>query len=260
MARASYSRQLLDSVRAFVQPPPPRRASRRKSPNHLREWGGWVLAAVLAATMLVWNWKLFLATGIGMSVTVGAYLLSQSSWTVRWADVRRWLSDLNRPITVAVVGGGLSTVSTYMAAEIWATAENRWMAGGSILQGLATLGILLLLTWQTLSRVLGREGVNVNATLDRLSENDPLKQLVALRQLERWVTGGTVDVGERRTIGECCRVLLSRQLEPVVREAALETLSAVNAQAAPSLPEGATAAIDLRPSRKAATRKRKISL
>ncbi|MGC9504643.1 hypothetical protein [Baaleninema sp.] len=260
MARTSYSRQLLDSVRAFVQPPPPRRASRRQSPNRLREWGGWALAAVLGATMLLWNWKLFLATGIGMSVTVGAYLLSQSSWKLRWADLRRWLSDLNRPVTVAVVGGGLATVSSYMAAEIWATAENRWMAGGSILQGFATLGILLLLAWQTLSRVSGREGVNLNATLDRLTESDPLKQLVGLRKLERWVRNGILDGAECRTIGECCRVLLARELDPVVREAALETLTAVVDRSSPSLPEGATAAIDLRPAKNATTRKRRISL
>ncbi len=256
VTQASDSRQLRD-----VFPPPPKRRSPRSNvAPFLRQRGGWLLAAVLAATMLLWNWKLFLATSFGMGVTVGAYSLSLSPWTIRWIDLRRWLSDTHRPVTFAVVSGGLATFCTYMATSIWASAENRWMASGLILQGFATLGILLLLVWQTLDRLLGREAVNLDAALKQLTENDTLKQVVALRQIQRWTMSGSVDDVERQTISDCCRVLLSRELETVVRDAALDTLKVAQAQTA-SLPPGTQAPIHWRPSvRKVATHKRKVWL
>lgn len=201
-----------------------------KRANLHRETLAWGTAAVLGGTMLLWNWKLFLATGTGMSATLGMYLLVQSNWRLRWADVRRWFSGSQRPIVFAAITGGLTTVSTYMATAIWVSSENRWMASGFILEGLATLAILGLLAWQTLHRVLGRDQVNLNGMLNQLSQNDPLKQVMALRQLERWLLGELLDKQEQQTIIDCCQVLLARDIDPVVREAALAVLASQSTQ------------------------------
>lgn len=216
--------------------------------------------------MLLWNWKLCLATGTGMGVTLGAYLLTQARWTLRWADWQRWFSSSQSPIVLAAGAGGVSTVVTYMATAIWASTDNHWMASGLILQGLATFGVLGLLGWQTLYRSTGRANVDLMAALTELSSDDPLKQRVALRQLEAWVKRGSVDDDERAAIADCCRLLLLRDTEKLVRESALALLQVLSleseeaASEAFSLPEAMGPAINLRASRKVATRKREFSL
>lgn len=237
-------------------------------PGISREAAGWTTAAVLGTGVLLWNWQLFLATGTGMSVTVGAYLLSQTAWRLRWADVQRWLSDTQRPIVFAIACGGISTVATYMAIAIWLSADNRWIASGTILEGLATLAVLGLLAWQRIERSSGRDAVNLAAALDDLSGDDALKQRVALRQLEDWLQRGCLDDRERDAIADCCQLLLGREGEAIVREATLELLQTLSEDAefdGRSLPEAMGAAIDLPSSRlpsarKAATRNRELSL
>jgi hypothetical protein len=199
--------------------------------------------------MLLWNWKLFFATGTGMSATLGVYLLLQSNWRLRWADLRRWFSGSQRPIVLAAVTGGLATVSTYMATAIWVTSDNHWMASGFILEGLATLAILGLLAWQTLHRVLGRDDVDLNGMLSQLSQDDPLKQVMALRQLERWILRELLEEQEQQTILDCCQVLLTRDLDPVVREAALALLASQSTQESLSL---VSPGLNLRVARKTA--------
>jgi len=184
-----------------------------------------------------------------MSATLGVYLLVQSKWRLRWADLRRWFSGSQRPIVLAAVTGGLATVSTYMATAIWVTSDNRWMASGFILEGLATLAILGLLAWQTLHRVLGRDDVDLNGMLSQLSQDDPLKQVMALRQLERWILRELLDEQEQQTILDCCQVLLTRDLDPVVREAALALLASQSTQESLSL---VSPGLNLRVARKTA--------
>lgn len=214
-----------------------------------RETLAWGTAAALGGTMLLWNWKLFFATGTGMSATLGVYLLLQSNWRLRWADLRRWFSGSQRPIVLAAVTGGLATVSTYMATAIWVTSDNHWMASGFILEGLATLAILGLLAWQTLHRVLGRDDVDLNGMLSQLSQDDPLKQVMALRQLERWILRELLEEQEQQTILDCCQVLLTRDLDPVVREAALALLASQSTQESLSL---VSPGLNLRVARKTA--------
>ncbi|MCC5898806.1 MAG: hypothetical protein JJU32_12950 [Phormidium sp. BM_Day4_Bin.17] len=204
-------------------------------PKMQRETLAWGTAAVLGGTMLLWNWKLFIATGTGMSATLGVYLLLQSKWRLRWGHLHRWFSGPQKPVVLATTTGGLATLSTYMATAIWVSSDNHWMASGFILEGLATLAILGLLTWQTLHRVLGRDHVDLNGMLSQLSQEDPLKQVVALRQLERWILAELVDEQEQQTILDCCRVLLTRDLDAVVREAALALLASQSTQDALSL-------------------------
>ncbi len=183
-----------------------------------------------SAALLVWNWKLVLATGVGVAVMVLVYLLQSWDWRLHWSDLRRFLSGPNRQLVLAVGTGSMATLTTYIAISIWTDAQSRWLASGAILQGLATLAVLLLLVWEVISRHQQQDDDELNRLLSDLTEADDLKRLIAVRQLIRFVRRTPLNLDQSQTLRDSFRLLLGRESEPTVREAVFESLEVIEIQ------------------------------
>ncbi len=195
----------------------------------------WGTAIVVA--LLIWNWQLVLALAIGAVVLVSIYLAQQGQWKIPHVDWRWMWTGTNRSLTLAIASGSVAAFSAYITTEIWFEAEQSWLALGIILQGFGTLAILLLLTWQTLNRQFetagSRADQRLDNLLDRLSDADPLKRLIAVRQItqqlqaEALVEAPTVLSSPSAYIADCFRLMLNRETEPSVCSALLDGLQSL---------------------------------
>ncbi len=172
-------------------------------------------------TMILWNWKLVLATVAGVGLMVLVYLMQGWNWQVYWYHWRRFLTGSNRQLGIAVGSGGIGALSTYIAASIWADSENRWLATSTILQGFGTLIIILLLLWHIFTIRANRDEYQFEELLQDLTAQEPLKRLIAVRQLTHLVNNSGLS---RHELLEYFRLMLSQEQEPVVREAVLHSL------------------------------------
>lgn len=185
---------------------------------------GWLLIATGTASLLYWNGRLVVSTGAGIGVMMLLYLLHDWKLDIPWSQIRKVLTGWNQPIVLAIAGGGLASFTTYFATSIWIDSESPWIASGAILQGLGTLTVLVLLIWQNLNRQATREQVHFNQMLADLTHTDPLKRLIAVRQLTHIVPDLHKHPTRSREIADYFRLLLNREEELIVREAALEGL------------------------------------
>ncbi|MEH2390285.1 MAG: armadillo-type fold-containing protein [Nostoc sp.] len=188
--------------------------------------GGFLGFLTIVVAMLLWNWKLLLALLIGIGIMVLVYSMQDWDWQLHWSKIRKFLNSSNRRLVLAVVSGGLATVSTYMAAAIWVDSHSPWIAAGAIVQGVGTLLTLILLVWQIVNFYENREEDHLDQLLVNLTEKDPLKRLIALRQLTKIISHKRVYSSVQQDVVECLQLLLSREEEVVIREAAFKSLQA----------------------------------
>lgn len=188
----------------------------------------WLLNLTIIVAMLLWNWKLVLATGVGIFVMLLVYLMRDWDWQVHLSYLNRLLNGANKHLVLAVGSGGIAAVSTYMTACVWVESDSPWMAAGAILQGFGTLATLILLVWQIISRQTNRQETRINQLLVNLTAVEPLKRLIAVRQLSAIATSRSIDVGNSKAIADYFRVMLAQEQEPVIREAVLDGLQTLD--------------------------------
>lgn len=184
----------------------------------------WLFSLTTIVLLCWWNWKICLATAIGISLMLLVYSLQQSNWQRYWRKLRYSLTGSNLKLAIAVISGGIGGFGTYLAASIWADSENRWLATGSILQGFASLLTLILLAgnwWQS----------NERASLDRfegllldLGDRDAVKKLIAIRQLTSLVLKDQLNRERRWQLIEYYRLMLSQPQISVIQSALWEAL------------------------------------
>ncbi|MCC5620017.1 armadillo-type fold-containing protein [Nostoc sp. CHAB 5715] len=187
--------------------------------------GGFLGFLTIVVTMLLWNWMLLLALSIGVGIMVLVYSMQEWDWQLHWSKIRKFLNSSNRRLALAVISGGLATVTTYMAAAIWVDSHSSWIAAGAIVQGVGTLLTLILLVWQIINFYENRED-HLDQLLVNLTEKDPLKRMIALRQLTKVISRKRVDSSVQQDVVECLQLLLSREEEVTIREAAFKSLQA----------------------------------
>ncbi len=201
------------------------------SPEQL--WG-----AAIVVALLIWNWQLVLALALGVVVLASVYLAQQGQWKIPKIDWRWLWTGANRPLTLAIASGSIAAFSAYITTGIWLEAEQSWLALGIILQGFGILTVLLLLTWQTLNRQLEpagfREDQRLDRLLDRLSDADPLKRLIAVRQITQQLqvealveTSPALNSMSFADMADCFRLMLNRETEPSVCSALLDGLQSL---------------------------------
>jgi uncharacterized protein YggT (Ycf19 family) len=193
-----------------------------------REPGGYLGFLTIVIAMLLWNWKLLLAIIVGVGIMVLVYSMQRWDWRSHWSKIRKLFNNPNRRLALSVTSGGIATLSTYMAAAIWVESNSRWIAAGAILQALGTLLTIILLVWQIVSFYSIREEEQLDRLLLTLTEQDPLKRLIALRRLTKFVTNNRIDSSVQQNIIECLRLFISREEEVMIREAAFESLQALD--------------------------------
>ncbi|WP_017306213.1 hypothetical protein [Spirulina subsalsa] len=187
-----------------------------------RLWALWMMSGLAVVLLLVWNWKLTLATGTGGGVMWLVFVGQGWDWSKYWLRMQGFLKSPQRPLAIAVGSGGLAAVGTYLIASIWVNTENRWLATGAIAQGLGTLLTLGLLGWQmTHQKTQGHES-RYERLLQELTQPDPLKRLIGVRQLTR--LSEQLDSTQKRQLMEYFQLLLLREDDPTVRQGILDGL------------------------------------
>jgi hypothetical protein len=198
-----------------------------------RAQGRWFAVGIGSAALLYWNGRLVLSTGAGIGAMLGFYLLQDMGWRATVAEAQNWLQDslkgVNQRFVLAALCGGGVTFSTYLASSIWLESDSPWTATGLILQGAATLG--------TLGWLLGRPQMTPDFAappptssfallLADLTDPDPLKRLIAVRQIPGLVTTNSPQWDH---VVEYFQVLLSREGDEMVRSATLQSLQQLGA-------------------------------
>ena len=213
----------------------------RDRPFNLRRWsvpGGWLLVTGGTIGLLFWNGRLVLATGAGVAVMMLVYLIQDGNWKA--PDLQKLLQGWNQPFLLAVASGSAATFSIYLAAALWAEVGSPWIATGMLLQQTATIAALGLLIWQTATRSDSRATNHFDQILTDLTDGDPLKRLIAVRRMTEIIEQQR-DRVQKRQLKDYLRVMLSREQDPIVRDAVLEGLQALDNVRA--LPEGQGQAI-----------------
>lgn len=192
--------------------------------SQLRWLSRWLIGLWALGIMLVWNWKLVLATGTGMGVMLGVYPLLGFNWQAQWSSWYRFLNSSNRQLTIAVGSGGLAILITYTVTSIWASAANRWLATGAILQGLGTLLTLVLLIWQIISQGAVGQEIELEKLCDGLTQANSLSRLMSVRKLTHLMCKGRLNRVHQLQVSEYLRLMLAQEEEQVIREAILDAL------------------------------------
>ncbi|MEG4105993.1 hypothetical protein [Microcoleus sp. S13_C5] len=192
---------------------------------------GWLAVVTLAGVWGLWNSELLFSTGLGIAAMMLVYRGQSWDWQLLRAKGEQFWQGPNRRFVLAVGTGGIATLGAYMSLAIWADSESHWMALSLILQNLGTIAIAGLLLRQALSRRAAKDEVALDRILADLTDADPVKRLIAVRQMTDLVNkGGFGPVSSvkssiaRSRAAECFRLMLSREPEALVRNALLEGL------------------------------------
>lgn len=220
VAQVSFSRKQLDWVLRDLSV----REIKGRMPRSLRRNGKWLLAATTLSVLLAWNWQLVLATAAGIGSMALAYYLLEwdwQAWRTRW---QHFFQGSQGKLSLAVGSGGLAALSTYIAAAIWSESENRWLAVGTILQGLATIATLLLLAWYAFSQGERQDEDKFERLLTGLTADGALDRLMAVRQLTSFANKTPRPAVYQVQLQEYFRLMLAKEVEPAVCEALLDSL------------------------------------
>jgi hypothetical protein len=190
-----------------------------------RASGGWLAVLFGIIAMLFWNWQLLLATGAGVLVMALVYLMQDWDWQLHLANFRRTFAGSNRQLTLSVCSGGMATLTTYMAVSVWLDSDSAWIASGAILQGFGTLVTFSLLVWQLLHTQSSQDEANREQMLKGLTDADPVKRLLTVRQLTQSASNQRLGSSMRRVVTDCFCLMLSHEQESIIRDAVLEGLN-----------------------------------
>ena len=192
------------------------------------KWGRWSLASFGATLMFSWDWKLVVATGVGIGGMGLVYLASGKNWQQYWLLWQPFLKGSQGKLTLAVGSGAIASLSTYLAAAIWAESDNRWLATGTVLEGMGTLLTLTLLGWHIIGQQNQESDTQLEKYLNQLTEPDPIKRLIAVRQLIKLQETKTLPKRDRHQIEDYFHLLLQQESEKLIRQAILEHLHLEN--------------------------------
>lgn len=187
--------------------------------------------SLAVSVMWAWDWQLVLATGMGIGGMSLVYVLPQQQW--RWQQWRLLLQGLSGKMLLAVGVGGMTTLSTYVITMIWAESENRGLAIASIAQGLGTAGILGLLIWQVAIAHQPQANAPHERWLNDLTANEPLKRLMAVRQLSQRADHQDLSKVQFQQLVEYFTLMLTQETEPTIRQALFDALQAWQQSSSP---------------------------
>ncbi|MDJ0572963.1 MAG: ATP synthase subunit I [Pleurocapsa sp. MO_192.B19] len=196
----------------------------------LRKIQGWAFCSLVVVLMWWLNWKLFLATSVGMGLMSLSHLLRNSHWQRYCQQWQSFLTGSNSQLILAVSSGAIGAFFTYLAASVWTDSENQWLATGAILQvftSLMTLAILLWFLWHQKRNTIESK---LDQLLADLSHSDALKRLVAIRKLTRLLVSNSLSSEYYWQSIEYYHLMLSQPQVPIVKNALLESLDVLDGE------------------------------
>lgn len=171
-----------------------------------------------------WNWQLLFAGAIAIALMWLTYKVPSRQWRKLWQTGISLLTRQNSKLVFAVGSGSLGGLITYMMSAIWVDTENHWLATGSILQGFATLAVLILVGWQIKQNNSDRHSLKFDRALEDLTAAEALKRLIAIRQLTNLVRKQVLDREQKMQLIEYFHFMLIFPQETVIQEALLDGL------------------------------------
>lgn len=194
-----------------------------------------------------WNSKLLFSTALAVGVMAWVYHLRELPINFQGWNWYRRLEPSQRQLFLTVGSGVSSCIFFYLSLSLWTSAESPEMALSLIGQNLGILGILSLILWQWYQQKYNNVQSQLNQWLGDLTQDNPLKRLIAVRQItdsfqhspqrsgnrqllleaQRWQPLPTLQSfqGINQThIVEYFQLMLYQENEPLVREALLEGL------------------------------------
>lgn len=205
-------------LHSYFSPARQRRVIKTLTAKKTRQFLTWAAACASFLILWAWNWQLVLATLTGVGSMIGVYHLQGQNWRSLWQWWRTFVGADSGKLSLAVACGGFGSLATYLAVAIWTNTENRWLAFGSILQGFGTVLTLILLGWHFLDHRGQNESKNFDRWLEKLTANDPLMRLMAVRRLSEM----ELSLSRRQQCQEYFRYLLTRETDTQVRSALLD--------------------------------------
>ncbi len=198
-------------------------ADQLKSPLNLfrrsRAWL-WVLAGTIALLM---GWQLLLAIGVGV-LSMVLYRMQAQPVLFLCSSLHPFLKGPHRQVILPGAIGGIAVVGTYLATSVWIEAKHPWIAVGTILQGFSIFLVLVLLVWQTLNQRADLEDTQIDQWVINLTHSDPLKRLIAVRQLSQWGQGPQANSARKSVVAEYFQLMLRQEPEAMIQNAILEGL------------------------------------
>ncbi|MFN7659322.1 MAG: armadillo-type fold-containing protein, partial [Dolichospermum sp.] len=113
-------------------------------------------------------------------------------------------------------------------SAIWVDSPSPWLAAGAIIQGIGTLLTLILLVWQIFNFQGSQQQDYLDKLLSDLTETDPLKRLLAVSKLNKFICRQRFDTALQQDVIKCLQIFLSQEQEVIIREAALDCLQNLN--------------------------------
>jgi len=214
-------------VRSAVQTIPLREiivAAKNQLPQQwLGRSNNWLLVSVGAMTLMFWNGRLVLATGVGVAVVL--FLRHYQKRQIEYPSVLlKQFNRFNNPVSLAIASGGLVSFSTYLAASIWVESSNAWIAIGSLLQGAGTVGVIFLLIRHLLDHQAHSKQPDSADLVNDLTHREALKRLIAVRQLIAIAINLEASHPQRKELRDYFRLMLRSENEPIVRDAVIAGL------------------------------------
>ncbi|HEY9621908.1 MAG TPA: hypothetical protein V6C78_16240 [Crinalium sp.] len=252
MAQASLQRQRVNSIQTTSSSLLNRKALETLWLETFKGSKLWLWGAGGFAILLLVNPAIVLSLLTGSGMMWVAYQTQRRRWRISSRSWRKWWNAVDQKLTVTIGSGVLAALSTYMAIAIWSDSNSPWLATGIILQGAATMGALLFLIWRGLNQTSDRPAAtSFDQMLNNLTDTDPLKRLIAIRQATQWILqteraasaqdtrlaqGLTPRDTAKAHLADCFHLMLNRETDPILRSALLDGLQSLNHSKASSHP------------------------
>jgi hypothetical protein len=185
------------------------------SRQHSRRW---LVVAVGALSLFFWNGRLFFALGVGAIVTSLLSSQPREFIPLQLTRLQRRFEHLHPSTSLALVGGCTGFV-TYLATSIWVESQSHWLAAGVLLQGVGTVAVLAVLTHQIAQRAVAEPKQTQSISVTDLTDDAPLRRLIAVRQLTQMAAGLEMNHPQRQELLDYLHLMERYETEPLVRAA-----------------------------------------
>ncbi|MDJ0598361.1 MAG: hypothetical protein QNJ37_05930 [Crocosphaera sp.] len=181
----------------------------------------WVIGSWGTTLMLKWNPKLVAATLMGIGFMGLVYWVQTINWRSRWRYYYQFLQSFQGKLAIAVSGGTIAVISSYIALSIWCNVENRWLATGLILQGLGTFSTLGLVSWQLFDLPRKKRQHQYQEWVSQLTDTNELKRLIAIDNLVHLLETQQLTPTQILKLSGYFRLMLNQEKNKTVRESIL---------------------------------------
>lgn len=203
-------------------------------------WGPWSGGAFLVTMLWATEWRLILATALGIGSMRLVYWLLTHRQQLQSQPWRKTLASPQGQLLLAGGSGGLSALGTYIATMVWSAVDNPWLATGIILQGLGSVATVGLLLWQreksSAPKLLTATVSDFDHCLHSLAHGDRLQKLIALRQLQQCQENQWLTSAEQRELQFYLLAFLEINGDHQLQRGALTMLNVLNDQHPPPKP------------------------